>query len=65
MTEGSRNSSAVGIVAILAIVVLVGIGAWFVFGRSASSRTPQQPTTTTDNNDINLKVDLPDTVTIK
>lgn len=35
MSNGNENSgSSVGIVAIIAILVLVGVGAWFMFGRS-------------------------------
>jgi hypothetical protein len=67
MSEGSSGNSSVGIVAIMAILVLVGVGAWFVWGRSASSRVPAKTTTTTSEPkaDITVKVDLPDSLVIK
>ena len=68
MSNGS-SSSSVGIVAILAIVVLVGLAAWFIWGRPGNSRVspatgtsaPSQPA----GADINVKINLPDSVTIK
>jgi len=63
MSDGSSNSS-VKIVAILAVLVLVGAAAWFIWGRSQTqpaATTTSQP----EDADIHVKVDLPDTVTIK
>jgi hypothetical protein len=70
--EGSGGSS-VNIVAIIAILVLVGVGAWFFLGRSrpvapAGTTTTQSSTTppaTDKKPDVTVKVDLPDSVTIK
>lgn len=67
MSEGNSSNSSVGIVAIMAILVLVGVGAWFVWGRSVSSRVPAKATTTSEpaKADFTVKVDLPDSVVIK
>jgi hypothetical protein len=69
MSNGNNGStSSVGIVAIIAILLLVGLGAWFMFGRpgARSKSTPAQTTQPTqDNSRVDVKVDLPDTITIK
>jgi hypothetical protein len=64
MSNGS-SSSSVGIVAILAIVVLVGAAAWFIWGRSGNSRVSPATTSQPAGADINVKINLPDSVTIK
>jgi multidrug efflux pump subunit AcrA (membrane-fusion protein) len=66
MSDGSGSNSSVKIVAILAVVVLVGVAAWFIWGRSGGSRVAPATSTTSQpaDADINVKVDLPDTVTI-
>jgi hypothetical protein len=65
MSDGSSNSS-VKIVAILAVLVLAGAAAWFIWGRSGGPQTQPAATTTSqpDDADVHVKVDLPDTVTI-
>ena len=46
MSNGSSSGgSSVGIVAIVAILVLAGVAAWFIWGRSGSSRGAHQTTT--------------------
>ena len=66
MSDGNSNSS-VKIVAIVSMLVLVGVAAWFVWGRSGSSPAPAAAKTTTQpaDADITVKVDLPDSVVIK
>jgi hypothetical protein len=67
MSNGSGSGgSSVGIVAIIAILVLVGLGAWFAFGRPGmSTRQPAQTTAPApDKSRIDVKVNLPDTVSI-
>jgi len=66
MSGESSSNSSVGIVAIVAVLVLVGVAAWFFMGRSGGSKV--SPTTTTSqpaDADINVKIDLPDSVVIK
>jgi hypothetical protein len=69
MSNGSSSSSSVGIVAILAIVVLVGLAAWFIWGRSGNSRVSPAAATSAPSQpagaDIHVKVNLPDSVSIK
>jgi ABC-type transporter Mla subunit MlaD len=66
MSEGNSNNSSVGIVAIVALLILVGVGAWFVWGRSRGPVTTTPATTSQPaDTDIHVKVDLPDSVTIK
>ena len=66
--EGSGGSS-VNIVAIIAILVLVGVGAWFFLGQRSRPVTPAAPQAnspaTEKKSDVTVKVDLPDSVTIK
>lgn len=65
MSDGnSSGNSSVGIVAILAILVLVGVASWFIWGRPTGTRAPattSQPAQT----DVQVKINLPDSVTIK
>jgi hypothetical protein len=67
---GSGNS-AVPIVAIIAIGALVLFFAWFFLirgGTTQTSPTQTQPGTAPpakSDSDVNIKVDLPDSVTIK
>jgi hypothetical protein len=70
-----NGGSSVGIIAIVAVLVLAGIAAWLFAGRTPTTATdttnvtvpaPQQqaPAPAADDNDVNLKVDLPDTIKI-
>lgn len=63
MSNGNGGSS-VGVVAIIAILVLVGLGAWLMFGRS-SPRQAAAPAPTEQKSTVEVKVNLPDSVTIK
>ncbi len=68
MSSADGGNSIVKIVAIVAVLILVGGAVWFVWGRSGGSRVPATTTSTTSkptNSDITVKIDLPDSVTIK
>jgi hypothetical protein len=67
MSDGnSSGNSSVGIVAILAILVLVGVAAWFVWGRPGRTRVAETTTTSQPaQTDVQVKINLPDSVTIK
>jgi FlaG/FlaF family flagellin (archaellin) len=67
MSNGNGNSSSsVGIVAIVAILILAAVGAWFMYGRTNRNQaTPKQTTAPAPSSDIEVKVNLPDSVTIK
>ncbi|HET9887700.1 MAG TPA: hypothetical protein VFR10_09310 [bacterium] len=68
-TNGS--SSAVPIVAIIAIGALVLFLAWFFLIRGGTAQTPptetqtSPPTPTKSDNDVDIKVNLPDSVIVK
>jgi flagellar basal body-associated protein FliL len=67
MAEQGGGGSSVNLVAIIAIVILVGLAAWFFMGqkpRQAAAPAAKQPASE-KKSDIEVKVDLPDTVTIK
>ncbi len=69
MSNGNGSSSSVGIVAIVAILLLVGLGAWFMFGRGGrSGGTPRQVTnpapTEQKQPGVDVKVNLPDSINI-
>jgi len=64
MAEQGGGGSSVNMVAILAILVLVGLAAWFFMGqrpRPAATAPPAKAA----KSDLEVKVDLPDSVTIK
>ena len=71
--RGSNRRSR--IVAIPRTLVVVGVTAWFIAGCSQDSQKPAKTTTKTEtatkttsentDGDVHVKVDLPDTVTIK
>ena len=63
MSDTNSSNNSVGIVAILATLVLVGFAAWFFLGRPGNARVAA-PTSQAKSADINVKVNLPDTVTI-
>lgn len=68
MSNGNGGNSSVKIVAIVAVLILVGGAIWFVWGRPGGARAPATTTNTTSekaDSDINVKIDLPDSVTIK
>jgi hypothetical protein len=66
---GNGSSSAVPIVAIIAIGALVLFMAWFFLIRGGTAPAPVQtqsaPPPAKSDSDINIKVDLPDSVVIK
>ena len=64
MAEQSSDGSSVKVVAIIAILVLVGLAVWLFKGQKPrpAATTPQA---TEQRSDIEIKVDLPDSVTIK
>lgn len=69
MSNGNENSSSVGIVAIVAILLLVGLGAWFMFGRGGrTTGAPRQVTTPAPTEQkksgVDVKVNLPDSINI-
>ena len=64
MSNGNGNSS-VGIVAIIAILILFVAGMWFMFGRSGRTVSPKPPAQTTEQPTIDVKVNLPDSISIK
>jgi len=70
MAEGSNgSSSAVPIVAIIVIGALVLFLAWYFMVRGGTAPAPTQtqtaPPAQTKDSDVNIKVDLPDSVIIK
>ena len=68
MAVESGGGSSVKIVAIIAVVVLVALAAWFYSRqtpRPAATNTPPPAVEQKSDADIELKVDLPDSVTIK
>lgn len=68
MAQQGNGGSSVNVVAIVAILILAGVAAWFFIGRSSkpvATQTQSAPAATQDNNDLNVKIDLPDSVVIK
>ena len=70
MADQGGGGSSVKMVAIIAIVVLVALAAWFVMGQkprqaAAPAAKGDAPATEEKKSDVEVKVDLPDTVTIK
>jgi hypothetical protein len=69
MAEQGGSGSSVKMVAIIAILVLVALAAWFFMGqRSRQAATPPpagNAPASEEKADIHVDVDLPDTVTIK
>jgi len=67
MAEQGGSGSSVKLVAIIAIVILVGGAAWFFMGqrsRQAATSTANAPASE-KKADIQVDIDLPDSVTIK
>lgn len=67
MSQETNSNSSVGIVAIVAVLLLAGAAAWFVWGRSSNTSPKVNAATSAPANDadIHVKVDLPDSVVIK
>jgi hypothetical protein len=67
MSDGnSSGNSSVGIVAIIAILVLVGVAAWFTWGRPGRTRVNETTTTSQPaKTGVEVKINLPDSVSIK
>lgn len=64
MSNGNGSTSNVSVVAIIAILLLVGLGAWLMFGRTGV-RTPSTPTQSTQSDSkVDVKVDVPDSISI-
>lgn len=63
MAQQGSGGSSVKVVAIVAVLVLVGLAAWFFMGRG-SREAATSPAKSEQSSDIHVKVDLPDTVTI-
>jgi hypothetical protein len=64
MAEKNSGGSSVNVVAIVAVLVLVGIAAWFFLGRQQKVVAQSPPAATQDDSDFKVKVDLPDSVTV-
>ena len=65
MAEDSGGGGSVKVVAIIAILVLVGLAAWFFTSQKPRPAATTAPQATEQKSDIEVKVDLPDSVTIK
>ncbi len=69
MAQNGGGGSPVNIVAIIAIVVLVGIVAWFVMGSKSRQTATTPPAAKAPaaekESDVKVEVDLPDSITIK
>ena len=69
MSSGRGSNRRSRIVAILTTFLLVVLTAWFIGGCSGDSQKPAETTTKTasekTDGDVHVKVDLPDTITIK
>jgi hypothetical protein len=65
MAEQGGGGSSVKIVAIIAVVVLVGVALWFYKGQTPRPAATSAPPAVEKKSDIEVKVDLPDSVTIK
>lgn len=63
MAQQSGGGSSVKIVAIVAVLILVGLAGWFYMGQQ-SRQTATAPGKSEKSSDVHLKIDLPDTVTI-
>jgi Flp pilus assembly protein CpaB len=69
MAESGNGGSSVNVVAIIAILVLVGVAGWFILGRRTSPAAPGAAATTAPatekKSSVEVKVNLPDSVVIK
>ena len=66
MAEQDGSGSSVKLVAIIAILVLVGGAAWFLMGqRSRQAATSVAAPASEKKADVQVDINLPDTVTIK
>ncbi len=63
MAQQGSGGSPVNVVAIVAVLVLVGLAAWFFMGQR-SQKTAPAPANSEQSSDVHVKIDLPDTVTI-
>ena len=63
MAQQSSGKSSVSVVAIVAVLVLVGLATWFFMGQR-SRQTAAAPAKSETSSDVQVKIDLPDTVTI-
>jgi len=65
MAQEASSNSSVGIVAIVAVLILAGAAAWFVWGRSPGTSPKAAASAPANDGAIHVKVDLPDSVVIK
>ncbi len=63
MAQQSSSGNSVKMVAIIAVVVLIALAAWFLLGQK-SRRATTPAATSGEKSDVQVKVNLPDTVTI-
>jgi hypothetical protein len=63
MAEQNNGGSSVNVVAIVAVLVLVGVGAWFFMGQR-SQQAATTPTKSEESSDFKVKIELPDSVTV-
>ena len=63
MAQQGSSGSSVKVVAIIAVLVLVALAAWFFMGQGSRKATTS-PATSEEKSDIQVEVNLPDTVTI-
>ena len=64
MAEEGTGGSSVNMVAIIAILLLVAAGGWFFMGQRSRPVATNAPASE-EKADFTVKVDLPDSVTIK
>jgi hypothetical protein len=64
MAEKSSGGSSVNIVAIVAILLLIGGAGWYFMGQRSPTAATNAPASE-EKADFTVKVDLPDSVTIK
>lgn len=63
MSNGNGSTSNVSVVAIIAILLLVGLGAWLMFGRTGFQTSSPTHSTQSDSK-VDVKVDVPDSISI-
>ena len=64
MSNGNGSTSNVSVVAIIAILLLVGLGAWLMFGRNGVQTRSTPTQSTQSDSKVDVKVDVPDSISI-
>jgi hypothetical protein len=64
MSNGNGSTSNVSVVAIIAILLLVGLGAWLMFGRTGFQTRSTPTQSTQSDSKVDVKVDVPDSISI-